>query len=231
MIIAGYQPISLLDYPGKVCSIVFTQGCPFRCPYCHNPELIPVTPDRASEMKKEEFFAHLESHRNMVEAVCVTGGEPTIQRGLREFMAAVKGMGFAVKLDTNGINPDLVRGFIRDGIVDYIAMDLKHVWEKYRDVIRAGGDATISQCRETFGIIQSSGIGHEFRTTICPGAHTEADFMKMAGYLQPGERYYIQETRFGKTLAGLERTPFGFSLPGVIQSLRDTYPDLTIESR
>jgi len=224
--------MSLLDYPGKVCSIVFTQGCSFRCSYCHNPDLISVKPeDQKTKIEPKAIFAHLEKHKTMIEAVCITGGEPTIQRGLREFIEHVKGMGLAVKLDTNGIHPTLVQECIDANLLDYIAMDLKNVWGRYLDVIRVGGEAIVRQCRETFEIIQSSGVAHEFRTTICPGVHTKKDFVEMAGYLKEGETYFIQETRFQKTLKeGLE-TEFGFLLPNLIHYLRTEYPLLIIDQR
>ncbi|MCR4278640.1 MAG: anaerobic ribonucleoside-triphosphate reductase activating protein [bacterium] len=232
MIIGGYQPMSLIDYPGKVCSIVFTQGCAFRCVYCHNPDLIPIKlEDQKSKMLSEEVFAHLEKHRNMIEAVCITGGEPTIQKGLRAFIEKIKGMGFDVKLDTNGIHPNLVRKLIDAGLIDYFAMDLKNVWERYLDVIQSGGSAIVEQCRETFEIIQSSGVAHEFRTTICPGVHTKSDFVEMAGYLKDGETYFIQETQFQKTLKEGLSTEFGFSVPDLVHYLRSIYPSLIIDQR
>lgn len=229
MRIGGYQPLSLIDYPGTICSIVFTQGCPFRCGYCHNPDLVDAS--SAPAVEEERVFDHLGAHKNMIEAVCITGGEPTIQPDLRAFIERVKGMGFLVKLDTNGVNPKLMRGLFDDGLLDYVAMDLKNAWARYRDVIRAGGDAIVDQCRETFGVIQESGVPHEFRTTVHPGVHTTNDFVEMAGYLKPGETYYIQETRFVKTLDPNVPKSGSVFPDHLIQLLRSRYPELIIEKR
>ncbi len=232
MVIAGFQPLSLLDYPSKSSSIVFTQGCPFRCPYCHNPELISTRPQ--TSIAEESVLTYLQKHTQMLDGVCITGGEPTIQVGLRAFIERVRDLGLLVKLDTNGIHPKCIREFIADKLVDYFAMDLKAPWEKYRDVVRVGGIGNVNtaiQCRETLDIIQTSGVDHEFRTTICPGVHTAADFFEMAGYLKDGETYFIQETRFNKTLVSDLPRDVGFHAIDLTVKLREKFPRLTIESR
>lgn len=230
MNIAGFQGLSLLDYPGKPCSIVFTQGCPFRCPYCHNPELIPVQP-QTTKIAEETVIRYLATHKNMLGGVCITGGEPTVQPGLRRFIEMVKELGLLVKLDTNGIHPESVRSFIADGLVDYLAMDLKHTWEKYQEVVRSGGAQTVENCRKTFGIIQDSGVDHEFRTTICPGVHAKGDFIEMAGYLKDGEKYFIQETGFKKTLEKDLSSETRFRTDDLMVKLRRQFPKLIIEGR
>lgn len=229
MLIAGFQSLSLLDFPGKTCAIVFTQGCAFRCPYCHNPELIPSR--GATHIAEESVIRYLMEHRKMLDGVCITGGEPTLQPDLRRFIEHVKDIGMAVKLDTNGIHPELVREFLSAGLVDYVAMDLKHRWDAYADVIRVGGTRTIENCRETFGIIQDSGVDHEFRTTICPGVHSEADFMEMAGYLKPGEKYFVQNVQFKKTLDLNIPRESGIDVSGMVERLRASFPDRIIEAR
>lgn len=230
MLIAGFQPLSLLDYPGKSCSIVFTQGCAFRCPYCHNPELIP-TKAPVSEIAEEHVLKYLEDHRKMLDGVCITGGEPTLQTDLPSFIRRIKALGLLVKLDTNGIHPNMVKGLVADGLVDYVAMDLKHTWEKYQDIIRAGGTKTVENCRETFTIIQESGVDHEFRTTVCPGVHAETDFFEMAGYLKEGERYFIQDTQFKKVLDPAISREKEFSVSEIVSKLRSLFPRLVIEGR
>ncbi len=246
MVIAGFQPLSLLDYPGKSCSIVFTQGCPFRCPYCHNPELISICPPCPSgrraagavrpktSVTEASVLTYLRQHIRMLDGVCITGGEPTIQVGLRAFIKCVKELGLLVKLDTNGVHPTVIRELIADHLVDYFAMDLKAPWEQYQHVVRvsySGSANAIANCRETFGIIQTSGVDHEFRTTICPGVHTAADFFEMAGYLKDGETYFIQEMQFKKTLVSDLPRDAGFHAADLAVQLRERFPCLTIESR
>lgn len=133
MQIGGLQKFSLLDYPGKISAVVFTQGCNFRCPYCHNPEL--VDPARYQEcLPEEEIFSFLETRRGKLEAVTVTGGEPTLQKSLAPFLRRIKDMGFLVKLDTNGSRPDVLEELLRQKLIDYIAMDIKAPLEKYEAV-------------------------------------------------------------------------------------------------
>lgn len=228
MNIAGVQALSLLDYPGKPCSIIFTQGCIFRCAYCHNPELIPL--DAKPAQAVPDVLAFLDERKNIVDAVCITGGEPTIQKGLVDFIGTLNKKGFSVKLDTNGIRPDIVKKLIDARLVDYFAMDLKAPWYRYRDVIRVGNDAIGEAVKETFALIQSSGIDHEFRTTILPGVHTADDFLEMAGYLYPGEHYFIQRTSFKKTLEPLEMTN-SIDTDRLKRDLEATYPSLMIGIR
>lgn len=230
MKIAGLQPLSLIDYPEKNSTVVFTQGCPFRCAFCHNPELIPVDAT-APGMSDEDVLEHLKKYRRMLDGVCITGGEPTIQPDLEEFIQKIKALGLAVKLDTNGVHPEKVRGLLEKNLLDYLAMDLKHTWEKYDQVVRVANPTVIENCRRTFELIQNSGVEHEFRTTIFPGVHTEKDFEIMASYLKPGEKYFIQATRFTKTLDPNLPHDFGFVLPELIAKLQSLYPQLIIDER
>ncbi len=199
MNIAGFQAMSLIDYPGVISAMIFTQGCVFRCPYCHNPDLVSHT-NQSSGIPFEEILTRLRRHRAMVEGVCVTGGEPTIHHDLPDVLRALKREGFLVKLDSNGVHPHMIKQIIDDRLVDYLAMDLKQVWEKYDEVARTGSDRVIENCKQTFDLIQSSQIRHEFRTTIYRGLHTEDDIMQIAMQLGQGERYALQPIRYGKTL-------------------------------
>lgn len=230
MNIAGVQPLSLIDYPEKPCSIIFTQGCVFRCAYCHNPDLIPL---ECSEQKKTvaEVLSFLKERLTLVDAVCITGGEPTIQAGLEDFIGQLKELGLLVKLDTNGIRPDIVSRLIEKKQIDYLAMDLKHRWEAYGEVIKVPHEALAARCKETFLTVQSSGIPHEFRTTILPGVHTEEDFFALVGYLQAGERYYIQQTSFKKTLDSSIEHEIGFDVSLLVEKLQRAFPDREIQLR
>ena len=229
MNIAGFQKISLLDYPKTPCAILFTQGCSFRCAFCHNPELIPMV--GGNIISEDEILAKLETNRKMVDAVTITGGEPTLQADLPIFMKRLKDAGFKVKLDTNGVTPAMVKKIIDEKLADYFAMDLKQAWEKYDEVVRVGAPALIDRVKETFALIQNSGIPHEFRTTILPHSHTEDDFMTMVGYLKPGEKYFIQETRFDVTLEPDLPRQKSFKTDELVTKLRTKYPQLLIENR
>jgi pyruvate formate lyase activating enzyme len=229
MRIAGFQKISLLDYPGTPCAILFTQGCSFRCRFCHNPELIPA--EGAFMIAEDDIVAKLNEHKKMVDAITITGGEPTLHPDLPIFIKRLKDEGYKVKLDTNGTNPEMVKGLIASELIDYIAMDLKNVWERYDLVTNTGSAKVFEKPKETFAIIQNSSVPHEFRTTILPGAHTPEDFTAMAGYMLPGEKYFIQDTKFDITLDPSIPHERGFDLDTLVASLRAKYPELMIEKR
>ena len=234
MTIAGIQRLSLLDFPGRPCAILFTQGCLLRCGYCHNPELIPLPSEntaRNSPPSLADVYHFLERGKKIVDAVCITGGEPTIQPGLIDFIRELKGRGFAVKLDTNGLRPDVVKALLDEALLDYIAMDLKAPWEKYADVIRVTNPLIVANMKKTFALIQNSGVSHEFRTTIAPGVHVAEDFAVMAGYLKSGETYAIQQTRFEKTLDPELSRDTSLSSWTLIDDLKERYRELVVSSR
>ena len=228
MVIAGLQKLSLIDYPSKVCSVVFTQGCLFRCAYCHNPELIPIT---AAGMPEATVFNHLKERQKFLDGVCITGGEPTLHRDLPAFIRKIKALGLLVKLDTNGSNPLMVESLINERSVDYLAMDLKYTWKKYDEIANTKNKTVIENCRQTFGLIQFSGVDHEFRTTILPGVHREQDFFEMAGYLKPGEKYFIQQTQFVKNFDPAMSREIGFDVKELAKKLREAFPQLLVEAR
>ncbi|MBI4239950.1 anaerobic ribonucleoside-triphosphate reductase activating protein [Candidatus Uhrbacteria bacterium] len=229
MKIGGFQKLSLIDFPDHICSIVFTGGCLFRCSYCHNPDLIPFP--KQSTVSQDEVLDYLKKHATIIGGVCITGGEPTMQSDLKEFIQKVKKHGFDVKLDTNGIQPHTIEHLLEENLLDYIAMDLKAPWSKYLQVIKFGNEKTIANVRETFCIIQESGVPHEFRTTIFPGVHTVTDFEEMVSYLKEGEKYYIQNTSFRRTLDPLLPREIGFSAPALTERLRERFPMLCIQER
>lgn len=189
MKIGGFQRVSLIDYPGKIGAIVFTQGCNFRCPYCHNPELVdpgqfgPLIPE-------EDVFAFLEKRRGKVEAVTVTGGEPTIQEHLDRFLLTVRQMGYLIKLDTNGSRPDILEKLLRKGVVDYLAMDVKGPFFKYSRI--AGVNVSEAAIRKSIDLITASGINHEFRTTIVRSQLDPQDLLSIADMLNKAGCYVLQ---------------------------------------
>lgn len=197
MQVSGFEKLTLLDYPGKLAAVVFTPGCVFRCPFCHNPELIePVdAPSRALflENREEEFFAFLQRRMGKLDGVCITGGEPTLQKDLARCIRRIKDMGFLVKLDTNGLFPEIVSDIMKRGIVDYWAMDIKHAPDKYH--IAAGKKISMESIRKSISLIMKSGVEYEFRTTVVPGIHAEEDFLEIARWIRGAHAYYLQEFR------------------------------------
>ena len=186
MVIGGFQKFSLIDYPEKISAIVFTQGCNFRCPYCHNPEL--VLPEKYSNpIPEEEILSFLDSRRGKLDAVVITGGEPLLQKDLFDFIKKVKDMGFLVKLDTNGSMPEVLKEAIKLG-VDYIAMDVKAPLEKYREVVRA--EVNEEKIKSSIEIIMHAGIEYEFRTTVVKSLLSKEDILKI-GMLINGARLYV----------------------------------------
>lgn len=171
MNIAGFVKTSFVDYPGMITSVVFTQGCNLRCGYCHNFRLIDGN-DPSTGIQPEEVFAFLSKRKGMIDAVVVSGGEPTLQKNLHVFIEELKAMSFLVKLDTNGTNPDVLRALIDEELLDFIAMDLKAPLSKYEQVTGTSC-LELSSVLESVELIKNCGLVHEFRTTLCP--ELEAD--------------------------------------------------------
>lgn len=200
MIIGGFQKLTLIDYPGKLATTVFTVGCSFRCPFCHNPELVLTENLRlaAHNTAEKEFFDFLKKRRGKLEGVCITGGEPLIQNDIVDFIKKIKRRGFAVKLDTNGTRPDVLKKIIDKKLVDYIAMDIKNHPGKYNETTGAKGD--IGRIKLSVQAIMNSKVPFEFRTTVVPGLHAEDDFLEIAKWIGGAQKYYLQEYREIKIL-------------------------------
>ena len=190
MKIGGFQEFSLIDYPGKLCAIVFTQGCNFRCPYCHNADL--VEPGKFGKpMPEEEIFSFLENRKGKLDAVSITGGEPTLQKDLVDFIIKLKSMGFLVKLDTNGSDPEKIDFLIKENLLDFISMDIKSPPEKYGEVSRS--DVDIEKIKRTIKIIKNSGLDYEFRTTLVKGQILEEDIRKLGEFMRGSKSYVLQK--------------------------------------
>jgi pyruvate formate lyase activating enzyme len=189
MKIGGLQKVSLIDYPGRICAIIFTQGCNFRCPYCHNPEL--VDPKRFGPVFSEkEVLSFLEKRIGKLDAVSITGGEPTLQPDLEGFIETVREMGYAVKMDTNGSFPDVVERLITKKLVDFLAMDVKAPLEKYSWI--AGVDVNIQDIQRSLSLIMDSGVEHEFRTTVVRSLLDIGDLLRIAKLLKNAKAYALQ---------------------------------------
>ena len=190
MRIGGLQKLTLLDYPGKVACTVFLSGCNLRCPYCHNPALVLPEQSNAPGMPESEVFAFLEQRKGKLDGICITGGEPTLQPELPGFLEKLRGLGYAIKLDTNGTNPGMLNGLLRDGILNYVAMDIKNSPSRYAET--CGGADVLSKVRESADLLLNSPTDYEFRTTVCKPLHTEKEMEEIGHWLGGAKRYFLQ---------------------------------------
>lgn len=197
MIIAGLQKFSLIDYPGKTCAILFTRGCNFRCHYCHNPELV-IPQQYAQEIPLDYLFDFLISRQGKLDAVEITGGEPTMHFDLLEFLAEIKKLGFLVKLDSNGSRPEVLQRIIQSRLVDYLAMDVKAPLEQYRKTIVTPVSA--EKLQQSIQLIMNSGVEYEFRTTIVKSLLSLDDLRSIAQTLKGAQRYFLQRFRPGTVI-------------------------------
>ncbi|MBR4530300.1 MAG: anaerobic ribonucleoside-triphosphate reductase activating protein [Lachnospiraceae bacterium] len=189
MIIAGLQKMTLLDYPGVVACTVFLPGCDLRCPYCHNYEL--ATGKAAPVMEEEEFFDFLGARKGRLEGVAVSGGEPCLHPDLPAFLARIRGMGYRVKLDTNGMHPEMLRQILAEGLADYVAMDIKNAPAKYAQTTGVEG-LDPAPAKESARMLIESGTEYEFRTTVVRELHTAEDFHGIGEMIRGAKRYFLQ---------------------------------------
>lgn len=194
MQIGGLQKTSLLDFPEKISAIVFTQGCNFRCGYCHNPELIVMK--NTDNYTTDGVLEFLKTRRGKLDGVVITGGEPCLQNGLIEFIEKVKEEGFLVKLDSNGMMPDVLARALP--LVDYVAMDIKAPLAKYPDIVRVKVDT--NKIRKSISMIMQSGVDYEFRTTVVKSQLSYSDFEEIGQLIKGAKRYYLQKFVPSKTL-------------------------------
>jgi pyruvate formate lyase activating enzyme len=218
MKIGGLHKVSLSDYPGRISAILFTQGCNFRCPYCHNPEL--VEPDRYGDtLCEREVLEFLERRRGKIDAVTISGGEPTLQADLLSFVGEIRNRGFLVKIDTNGSRPDVLEKLITAGLVDYFAMDIKGPPEKYRRITKSAIDwETI---RQSIEIIKGSGVEYEFRTTVVQSLLDAGDLAGIAKSIKPARLFVLQTFVSSGTLDGHFLGEAAYSR-GELETIRQT---------
>lgn len=199
MIIGGFEKLTLLDYPDHLAAIIFTQGCNFRCHFCYNPML--VLPRKGEDVKNkeekgfstlstEDLFLFLRERFGRLEGVVITGGEPTLHPDLPSFIKQIKDIGYLVKLDTNGTNPEMIEKLIKEKLIDYIAMDLKAPLDKYKETTSVEVDC--DNIEKSVKIIISSGLPYEFRTTVVPGLLVKDDFHKMGEIIKGASKWYLQ---------------------------------------
>ena len=190
MKIYGYQKTTLLDYPGHVAATIFTPGCNFRCPFCHNSELI-LSSDSSAFISTEEILSFLYKRKNLLSGLCITGGEPTLQPGLSAFIKEVRALGYKIKLDTNGYQPQVLTALLQDKLLDYIAMDIKAGFTNYSSACGIA-DIDIQKIKDSISILETSGITYEFRTTVVKELHSKKDFYEIRHLLSPTSPYYLQ---------------------------------------
>lgn len=187
--IEGLQKLTLLDFPGHIACIAFTHGCNFRCPFCHNSDLVTGIPSDDNTVT-EEFWKLLDRRKGILEGVVITGGEPLLQKNIERFMEKIKQNGFKVKLDTNGSFPGKLRMVIDSGLVDYVAMDVKNSLDKYN--LTTGTQADTGAVKDSISLLLTGKVPYEFRTTAVKELHTANDFTEIGKMIQGAERYYIQ---------------------------------------
>lgn len=198
MNIGGLQKLTLIDYPGRVAATVFLIGCNFRCPYCHNPELVdPELVERQPQIKESDFFKFLKERIGFLDGICITGGEPTIHKELPKFIQKIKKIGFLVKLDTNGSNSEMLEELVKNGLVDFIAMDIKTSILKYGKV---GAKDMIFQVQKSIEIIKNSEKDYEFRTTVAPKIVEEKDIKEISQWLKGAKKIVLQQFKSSKVL-------------------------------
>ncbi len=205
MKIRGIRKTTLVDYPGKVATTIFTGKCNFRCPYCHNPTLVEEKPD-TDTIPIDKFLKFLEERRGKLGAVCITGGEPTLQPDIKQFIEKIKDKDYLVKLDTNGSNPEKLKKLLPT--VDYVAMDIKAPKERYQEVTRSKVDP--EKIQRSIDLIKESDVEYEFRTTVAPDLLDEGDMEEIGKWLDGSRNYYIQQFSSKNTLDPdyREKTPY-----------------------
>lgn len=190
MLLRGLQKTTLLDFPGNVACTVFTGGCNFRCPFCHNASLIENLPSD-ERLSEENFFAFLEKRKGLTDGVCITGGEPLLQKDILPFIKRIKEMGFLVKLDTNGSYPAALKALVEEGLLDYVAMDIKNAPDAYLETAGTEKDI-LPLVEESVAFLKTGRVPYEFRTTVVKGLHDEARMKEIGRWLGDVPHYFIQ---------------------------------------
>ena len=208
MNIQGIQKLTLLDFPDRTACTVFTGGCNMRCPFCHNASLV-LRPGENPAYFEEEIYAFLKKRQGILDGVAITGGEPLLQHGLEEFILRVRELGFAVKLDTNGSYPDRLAALIDQGLLDYIAMDVKNSREKYAQTVGVKG-FDIAPIEQSIALLRTSGVPFELRTTVVRELHSAEDIEDMGVWLQGEHVHFLQGfidsgDLIGKGLSGYDK--------------------------
>ena len=242
MKIHGLNKLTLLDYPGYMACLIFTGACNYRCPFCHNASLV-LNPNSQPAIREDEIFSFLESRKGILEGVCISGGEPTLQADLPEFIRKIRAMGFHVKLDTNGSRPGVLKALLDEGLLDYVSMDIKNAPKKYLTTIgipeesqESDSSASSSDAgkgalrfdnlitdsvRQSAELLMQSFIPYEFRTTVVKELHNEEDLLTIGKWLNGARAYYLQSFRDSETLVGASLGQFHTYEPEQMRAFRD----------
>ncbi|MGN0448432.1 MAG: anaerobic ribonucleoside-triphosphate reductase activating protein [Acutalibacteraceae bacterium] len=218
MLIAGLQKLTLLDYPEKTACTVFTYGCNFLCPFCHNATL--VTEKAANLLTQEEILSFLEKRQGLLDAVCITGGEPTLHKDLPEFIKKIRDLGYLVKLDTNGSRPEILKDLLEKKLIDYVAMDIKNALSRYGETVGLK-DFDIKPILNSIEILKKSGVTFEFRTTVTKELHSEKDIREILSLIGKEAPYYLQQFKAGESLIADGNSPWEESdIKSLVQNLQ-----------
>ena len=209
-IIVGLQKLTLLDYPGKVACTLFTRGCNFKCPFCHNASLV-VRADEQKPYANADILAFLKKRAGVLDGVAITGGEPTLVSGLCDLIKEIKVLGYAVKLDTNGTRPEVIRRLVEDNLVDYVAMDIKNHPSKYAYTVGLPDSYDLSPIIESKNYLMEGHVDFEFRTTVAKPFHTEEDFHIIGEWLKGSEKYFLQQFKDSGDIIGKEISSYNES--------------------
>ena len=231
MKIHGLNKLTLLDYPGHMACLIFTGACNYRCPFCHNASLV-LMPNSQPTITEEEIFAFLQSRKGIIEGVCISGGEPTLQTDLPEFIRKIRTMGFHVKLDTNGSRPGILKALLDEELLDYVSMDIKNAPAKYlttigidtgpqEDTVPGFDNLITGSVRQSAELLMHSDIPYEFRTTVVKELHTEEDLLTIGKWLNGAKAYYLQSFRDSETLVGATLGQFHAYEPEQMRVFRD----------
>ena len=205
MKIYGLQKLTLLDYPGKTACTIFTGGCNFRCPFCHNALLVTDI-DESDTYTEEEILSFLSKRQGLLDGVCITGGEPLMHSDIIEFVKRIKELGYKVKLDTNGTFPERLKELLENSLIDYVAMDIKNCKEKYAKTAGITNIA-LSNIEKSINLLKSSDIEYEFRTTVVKEFHETDDIEKIAEWISGAKNYFLQNFEDSGNLIGENLSP------------------------
>lgn len=222
MKIAGLNKLTLIDYPGKVAAIIFTQGCNFNCSYCHNSGLIPLKGDNI--VTEEEVLEYLTKRKNILDGVVISGGEPLIQKDIDIFIKKIKDLGLKIKLDTNGFNPNKLKALLDGKLIDYVAMDIKSSFDNYHLIT---GIKETNKIKASINILLESKIDYEFRTTIIKEYHDIDEIRKILSYIGSKPKYYLQNYQDNETVLNRDLHSFSESeLKEIERLLKKDYPNV-----
>jgi len=238
MVIGGLEKLSLIDFPGQISAIIFTKSCNFRCHYCYNPMLVLTNGEGENEYREEDYsqvpekdlLLFLEERKGKLGGVVISGGEPTLQPDLKEFIIKIRKMGFKIKLDTNGTNPDIVEDLINNNLLDYVAMDIKAPLENYEKVV--GVKVDLKKIKASVGLLMKNLIPYEFRTTLVPSLHKLDDIIKISEEISGAKKWFLQRFKSDTELVNSRFKGLGAfkmtELEGILEKLQKNVPNCEI---